>query len=144
MEWVIAGVYTIFRDHNPFTDMTAWHGVRKMLSPHPRTHEECVLTFTSWYTPIPASISLACSLSWSIQCVPCVTWVPCYITKGGACTGVHTTITRVNKLTTGNSYRKGHIAYTVKGKGLPVGVSSRNESLRFNNFQNSLLKWPIC
>ena len=26
-------MYTIFRDYNPFTDMTACHGVRKLLSP---------------------------------------------------------------------------------------------------------------
>ena len=63
------------------------------------------LTFTSWHTPIPPSISLACSLSCSIQCVPCVTRVSCYSTNRNALACVHTAITGVLKRITENSYK---------------------------------------
>ena len=62
------------------------------------------LTFTSGYILTPRSVNLACSKRWSDQHVPSVTWVPCYITKGGAYTGVHTGITGDDWLTATVTY----------------------------------------
>ena len=123
-DWLTATVTYTYSTGNSIFYIPAWEQLYtysnsntfiQYMQPTPyicHVHNLCIwslhpkLTFTSWDTPIPASVSLTCSLSWTIQCVPCVTWVPCYITKGGACTGVHTTITGAVWLTTRDSYRK--------------------------------------
>ena len=78
----------------------------------PELQVRCSLTFTSWYTPIPHSISLASSLIHSIQSVPIVARVICYILKGGAVISDHTAITWGSRLTAGDSCKK-HMVHVV-------------------------------
>ena len=93
------------------------------------------LTSTSWFSPIPSSISLACSLTCTIQSVPCITWVPCYIPKGGACTSVHMAINGDARLTTGISYRNG---YMQQKSSIPNDVHSMNKYFKLRN------SWGYC
>lgn len=78
----------------------------------PELQVRCSLTFTSWYTPIPHSISLASSLIHSIHSVPIVARVICYILKGGAVISDHTAITWGSRLTAGDSCKK-HMVHVV-------------------------------